>query len=269
MPLKFSMISSRKNKLFIALTGFFLTNAILAEIIGIKIFSLENLLALPPAQIPVFSDMVLDFNLTAGVVIWPVVFIITDLINEYFGKDAVKKVSFLACGLIAYAFIAIWATTQLPPATFWLEINKNQTPDGNFNINQSFNLIFSQGLGIIIGSIIAFLVGQILDAYIFSKIKSITNNRMLWLRATGSTFVSQLVDSFLVLFIAFYLLAGPNTQWPLQQVIAVCIINYLYKFGIAIILTPILYILHNIIDRYLKPEQQHSTQQEEILELQD
>jgi len=259
------MIASRKNKLFIALTGFFLTNAILAEIIGIKIFSLENLFSIPPAQITVFADMVLDFNLTAGVVIWPVVFIITDLINEYFGKEAVKKVSILACILISYVFVAIWATTQLPPAAFWLEINKNQTPDGNFNINQSFNLIFSQGLGIIVGSIFAFFIGQLLDAYIFSKIRTLTNNKMLWLRATGSTLISQFVDSFLVLFIAFYILAAPNTQWPIKQVIAVCFINYLYKFAIAILLTPALYVLHNIIDRYLKPEQVQINKQEDAL----
>jgi uncharacterized PurR-regulated membrane protein YhhQ (DUF165 family) len=85
---------SRKTNLFVILGALFLTNAILAEIIGVKIFSGEKTLGLDPVQWTFFGEFVLDFNLTAGAVIWPVVFITTDLINEYFGKKGVKKISF-------------------------------------------------------------------------------------------------------------------------------------------------------------------------------
>ncbi len=64
--------------------------------------------------------------------------------------------------------------------------------------------IFRQGLWIIIGSMVAFLIGQVLDVLVFHRIKKITGEKRIWLRATGSTLVSQLVDSFVVLFIAFY-----------------------------------------------------------------
>lgn len=251
--------------MFIILSGFFLTNAIIAEIIGVKIFSLEKTLSLPAAQIPLFADIVLDFNLTAGVVIWPVVFITTDLINEYYGKSAVKKISYLACFLIGYGFFAIWLARILSPADFWLDINKGHSSNNDFDINHSFNVVFKQGLNIIIGSLVAFLIGQILDAYVFARLKTMTKSKMLWLRATGSTLISQLVDSFVVLFIAFYLLAG-DLQWPLYQIFSVGIINYIYKFTIAILLTPMLYLVHSVIDRFLGQQKADTMVEEAILD---
>lgn len=242
--------AGRRTKLFIFLSGLFLTNALIAEIIGTKIFSLEKLLSLPAAQIPLPGSAPLDFNLTAGVVIWPVVFILTDVINEYFGQKGVKRISFLTAGFIAYSFVIIWAVTQLPPAQFWLDIN-GQTPDGQpFDINYAFSSIFLQGLGIIIGSLTAFLVGQLLDAYVFATIRKITGEGKIWLRATGSTLVSQLIDSVVVLFIAFYLFGN----WSFEQVVSVAIINYIYKFVVAIVLTPLLYVAHYFIDDYLAKE---------------
>lgn len=249
-PTHIPIHADKRNFLFIILSGIFITNALIAEVIGVKIFSLENLLDLPPAQIPLMEDLVLDFNLTAGVLIWPVVFITTDIINEYFGEDAVRKISIIAAILIAYGFIAIFITTKLPPATFWLEVNNAGQGGQPFDINYSYSRIFRQGLSIIIGSLTAFLIGQLLDAYIFHRIRRITKTRLLWLRATGSTIVSQFVDSFVVLFIAFYLLADEG-KWSLSQVISVGIINYIYKFGIAVLLTPLLYLAHSVIDRYL------------------
>ncbi|WP_163382242.1 queuosine precursor transporter [Cyclobacterium sp. SYSU L10401] len=238
---------SKKTNLFIILGGIFLTNAILAEIIGVKIFSGEATLGLAPANWTFFGDYVLDFNLTAGAVIWPVVFLTTDIINEYYGKKGVRKISFITAGLIAYVFIVITLVTGLPPASFWLEVNAND-PSGNpFNIDYAFNTIFRQGLGIIIGSLVAFLLGQLLDVFVFQKLRKITGAKMIWLRATGSTLVSQFIDSFVVLGIAFYVFGN----WSVEQVIAVGIINYIYKFSVAILLTPLLYVGHGLIDRYL------------------
>ncbi|UXP33958.1 queuosine precursor transporter [Reichenbachiella agarivorans] len=242
-----SNYQEKKNNLFLVLAGFFIMNALLAEILGVKIFSLEKLLQIPPAQISFFGQLTLDFNLTAGVILWPAVFLTTDIINEYFGKKGVRKISFITVGLIAFAFLLIYVITILPPADFWLDYN-NQDAKGNpFNIDYAYNLIFQQGLGIMVGSLFAFLVGQLLDVFVFQKLRKITGQKMIWLRATGSTLVSQFIDSFVVLFIAFYFWGN----WPIQQVLAVGVINYIYKFSIAIVLTPLLYVGHMGIDLYL------------------
>ncbi len=241
---------TRKINLFIILSSIFLTNAILAEIIGVKIFSAEKTLGFEPVNWSFFDQYILDFNLTAGVVIWPVVFLTTDIINEYFGKKGVRKISFITAGLIAYIFVVISLVTVLVPADFWLEVN-SKTPTGeNFDISFAFNSIFRQGLGIIIGSLTAFLIGQLIDVYVFQKLRKITGQKMIWLRATGSTLVSQFIDSFVVLGIAFYIFGN----WSISQIVAVGIINYIYKFGVAVLLTPLLYLGHGLIDRYLGKE---------------
>ncbi|KPQ19972.1 MAG: putative preQ0 transporter [Algoriphagus marincola HL-49] len=239
--------SSKKTNLFIILGSIFLTNAILAEIIGVKIFSAERTFGFEPVNWKFFGEYILDFNLTAGAVIWPIVFVTTDIINEYFGKKGVRKISFLTAGLIAYVFVVISVVTILVPADFWLDVNA-QTPSGDsFDISYAFNTIFRQGLGIIIGSLTAFLLGQLVDVFVFQKLRAVTGSKMIWLRATGSTLVSQFFDSFVVLGIAFYIFGN----WELSQVIAVGIINYVYKFSVAILLTPLLYLGHGLIDRYL------------------
>lgn len=237
----------KKTNLFIVLSAIFLTNVIIAEIIGVKIFSLEATMGFQPVQIKLFGDFVLDFNLTAGAVIWPVVFITTDVINEYFGKKGVRKISFLSAFLISYIFIIIFLVTKLIPASFWLDLN-NQDSEGNpFNINYAFQTIFRQGLGIIIGSLTAFLIAQLLDVFIFQRLRRLTGKKMIWLRATGSTLISQLIDSFIVLWIAFYAFGN----WSMSEILAVGTMNYIYKFVVAIVLTPLLYLAHFFIDRYL------------------
>jgi hypothetical protein len=237
----------QRQRLYIVLCAVFLTNAILAEMIGVKIFSLEALLGTKPAQIHLPFDFVLDFNLTVGVVVWPIVFVVSDIINEYFGKKGVKWISYLTAILITYVFAVVFTATELPPADFWLDINKEGENGQLFNINFAFAKIFRQGLGIIVGSITAFLIGQILDAHAFHWIKTMTGSKHLWLRATGSTLISQFVDSFVVLGVAFYILGN----WTLENVLAVGLINYIYKFVVAVLMIPVLYGVHFIIDGYL------------------
>jgi queuosine precursor transporter len=249
----------KKTKLFLVLCSIFLTNALLAEIIGVKIFSAEALLGVPGAQIPILPGFTLDFNLTAGVIIWPVVFITTDIINEYFGKDGVKRISLITVALILYMFLVITAITSLPPAQFWLEVNSKDAAGQAFNIDFAFNSIFRQGSGIIIGSVIAFLISQLLDASVFHWLRKLTGSQKIWLRATGSTLVSQLIDSFVVLIIAFYAFGN----WSMAQVVSVALINYIYKFTVAIVLTPILYIAHYFIDNYLGQDAKVVLQQAE------
>ncbi len=223
---------------------FFITNALLGEFAGTKVFSLEATLGLAPADLSFFGVEHLSFNLTAGVIAWPLVFVLTDIINEYFGRRGVRLISFITAGLIAYSFLIIYFTIKLAPAEFW----KFRIEEGEvLNMNFAYNAIFGQGLWIIVGSLVAFLVGQFLDVTVFEFFKSKTGSRKIWLRATGSTLVSQLIDSFVVLFIAFYIGAG----WSLSQVLAVCTMNYLYKAVIAVLSTPLVYLAHFAIDRYL------------------
>lgn len=240
-------LEQKKHRLFIALAGIFLTNALMAEMIGVKIFSGEGTLGLPPAGLNILG-FTMDFNLTAGAVIWPVVFITSDLINEYFGKPGVKRISYLAAFFIGYSFIVIFFTIKLPPAQWWLDANSLDPAGNYFDMNFAFNKILGQGQRIIIGSLAAFLLGQLVDVFVFQKLRKITGHKMLWLRATGSTLVSQFIDSFVVLYIAF---AGIFSN---QQLIAIGITNYIYKFSAAILLTPLIYVGHYVIDRYLGKE---------------
>jgi uncharacterized integral membrane protein (TIGR00697 family) len=245
-----SSFTHKKQQLYLVLSGIFVVNALLAELIGVKIFSVDQLMGLPG-------------NLTAGVLIWPAVFITTDIINEYFGRAGVLRISLLTAALLVYAFGVVFLTTKLPPAAFWLDANKVDGSGRPFDVNFAYQSIFRQGLGIIVGSLVAFLIGQVLDATIFQTLRRLTGSRLIWLRATGSTLVSQLVDSFVVLFVAFYLFGN----WTMAQVLSVANANYWYKFASALLLTPVLYLAHYLIDRYLGKEETVELQQEAVADV--
>lgn len=233
-----SLFTHKKQQLYLVLSAVFIVNALLAEIIGVKIFHVNGLLGLPES---------VPGDLTAGVLIWPVVFVTTDILNEYFGRKGVLRVSLLTAGLILYAFAIILATTELQPAAFWLDVNKVDAAGKPFNIDYAYQKIFRQGGNIIVGSIAAFIISQVLDATVFQTLRRITGSRLIWLRATGSTLISQLVDSFVVLYVAFHLFG----DWSMAQVLTVANNNYWYKFAAAVLLTPVLYLAHALIDRYL------------------
>jgi hypothetical protein len=242
---------TRKEKLYLILVCVFLANAIAAEFGGVKIFSVEKLFGISPVSLPIFGGIIFDFNLGVGALIWPFVFIISDLLNEYFGKKGVRQISFITAILISYLFIVVLSWTKLPPADFWLKVNGADGQGRPFDINYAYNTIFRQGLGIIVGSVAAFLVSQLIDVHTFHWFRKFTGHKHLWLRATGSTIISQLIDSFIILFIAFYLLGN----WSIMQVVQVGILQYTYKVIFAIGLTPVLYLVHFMIDRYLGKEE--------------
>ncbi len=238
----------KEGKLFIILSGFFISNALLAEFVGIKIFSLEKTLGFTPFDWSMFGVDGLGFNLTAGVLLWPVVFVMTDVINEYYGKKGVRQLSFLTVGLIIYAFIMIFLAINIAPNDWWqYQSGIDEKGIGIPDMNLAFKKIFGQGLWIIVGSLVAFLIGQLVDVYVFQGIKKYTGEAKVWLRATGSTLVSQFIDSFVVLIIAFYI----GADWPLTRVVAIGLMNYFYKFIMAILLTPVIYLVHHLIDQYL------------------
>jgi len=241
------LADDRATRLFIVLAGFFVTDALLAEFVGVKIFSLEQTLGIGDVQWSLFGVNG-TLNFTAGVIYWPIVFVLTDLINEYYGLRGVRLVSWMAVAFIGWAFIAAYVAISLSPAPFWVDANAQLgVPD----IQRAYALIFGQGMWTIAGSIIAFLVGQLIDITVFRRIRKITGERYLWLRATGSTAVSQLFDSFIVLYIAFVI--GPQ-KWPMTQFLAVGSVNYAYKMLAAIAMIPVLYLVHVGVRRYLGNE---------------
>jgi uncharacterized integral membrane protein (TIGR00697 family) len=243
-----NIIRDRPTRLFIILGAFFVANAIIAEIIGVKIFSLEDTLNIQKADFSLLKADHLSFSLSVGVIPWPVIFVMTDIINEYYGVKGVRFLSVLTAALIAFAFVIFYFAIHTSPDTsYWLSSNANAgVPD----MQAAFMAIFGQGMNIIVGSLTAFLLGQIADAFIFRRIKFLTGEKNIWMRATLSTLVSQLIDSFIVTYIAFYLFRGVSfgqcTAWALTA--------YTYKFVIAILFTPVVYIIHWMAEKYLGKE---------------
>lgn len=239
-----TLLANKANRLFLVLCGLFISNALIAEFIGGKIFSLEKTLGLNPVSFSLLGEQNLSFQLTAGVLLWPVVFIMTDIINEYYGMKGVRFLSYLTVSLIIMAFAAVYGAMLLSPADWWIGVNADKgVPD----MQKAFEALFGQGLWIIAGSVAAFLIGQLLDVAIFHRIKQVTGEGKIWLRATGSTLVSQWVDSFVVIFIAFYVGQG----WSFPKVLAIALVGYTYKFVVALLATPIIYLVHELIERYL------------------
>jgi queuosine precursor transporter len=239
--------AGRATRLFMALSGFFLANALIGEFVGVKIFALETTLGLQPFDWNLFGQTG-SLSFTAGVLVWPIVFVMTDVINEYFGVRGVRFISWLAVALIIYAFLAAYAAIHLAPTEWWIGVNREH---GVTNMQAAFVAIFGQGMWTIAGSVIAFLIGQLIDVTIFHRIRRITGERFVWLRSTGSTAISQLVDSFVVLYIAFVL--GPQ-HWSTERFLAVGTLNYAYKLTLAIALTPLIYGARRWIERYLGTE---------------
>ena len=238
----------RANRLFLVLAVFFVSNALLAEFIGVKIFALEDTLGLQPFEWNLFGQTG-SLNFTAGTLLWPIVFVMTDIVNEFYGKRGVRFISWLAVGVIVYGFVFAYLAISLAPAGWWVGVAGDQgVPD----YQKAFAAVFGQGLWTIGGSLVAFLVGQLIDVSVFHRIRRATGERAVWLRATGSTAVSQLVDSFVVLYIAFVL--GPQ-QWSTNLFLAVGTLNYAYKMLAAIALIPLLYLVRRGITAYLGRDQ--------------
>src|ERR1700712_5749410 len=166
-----NILKDKSTKLFIIFTAFFVANALIAECIGGKIFSLEKLFGLTPSHFSLLGQKDLSFNLTCGVLLWPLEFVMTDIVNEYYGPRAVKRISYTAVALITYGFLMFYFAMSVPPADFWYGTG---IQDGIPDMSKAFNGVFGQGMWIILGSLVAFLVSQIVDVTIFHKVKRYT-----------------------------------------------------------------------------------------------
>lgn len=214
------MLQTRKEIIFFILSGVFITSAIVAELISGKL-----------VHTPLFPVI-------AGLLPWPIVFLITDTLNEFYGKTAVKRLSWICMGLIGFAFLILILAVQLP------------TEKGSYLAHSEFQKVFGGALPIILGSITAFIVSQLLDVYLFGFFKKLTNGKYIWLRATGSTAISQLFDSYIVLIIGFWI---PG-NYTLGEVAILGITGYSMKLILAVLLTPFIYALHGIIRKLLMQE---------------
>ena len=239
-----SIIKDKPTRLFLILSGFFIANVIIAEVVGVKLFSLEETLGMAPANLTLLGESGLGFTLSAGTLTWPIVFIMTDIINEYYGFRGVKFLSILTAAIIGFAFIVFYAAIHLAPDNYWIGSQKqNGVPD----MQAGYAQILGQGMSIIFASLTAFLVGQMADATVFKKIKIITGEKGICMRATLSTLVSQLIDTFVVGYIYLYFSIG----FSFPRVTAIGLTGYSYKFIVAIICTPLVYLAHNLIESYL------------------
>lgn len=226
------MFQTRRDTVFIILSGFFITNAVVAELIGGKLI----LLGPWTADLGRNSLHIGPFTMSIGIIPWPVVFIITDLINEHFGKKGVRRLTFITTALIIYSFIILYVGMNIPAVSF-SPVNDEQ-----------FSAVFGQSMWIIVGSVSAFVISQLTDVLLFWFFKNLTKGKMIWLRATGSTVISQLIDTFIVAAIAFWL---PG-KISLTEYLNMASTGYTAKLLIAIIMTPLIYLGHAIIKAYLK-----------------
>lgn len=216
---------TKKQIVFTLLGGIFITNAIVAELIGGKLIGIG------------------PFILSVGILPWPIVFVVTDLINEYFGKEGVKKLTMLTTALILYTFLILFFAMQIPANSI------------SSVSNEAFQQVFGQSMWIIIGSIIAFVCSQLIDATLFVFFKKKTGDKMIWLRSTGSTVISQLFDSFIVAGIAFWLTGKVSTA----DYINMASTGYLFKLLLAVCLTPLIYLGHFAIKKYLQSNSSYSS----------
>ena len=240
-------IDNRGVRLFLILAALLVGNALVAEFVGVKIFSLEATLGIAPVNWHAFGESG-NLSFTTGVLLWPFVFILTDTINEYFGVRGVRFISYVASGVIAYAFLMAYLMISVAPAPWWVSVSvEHGVPD----MQAAFSNIFGQGLWTIGGSLTAFLIGQLIDVTVFHAIRKRTGERGVWVRATVSTVISQFIDSFVVLYIAFVL--GPQ-HWSISLFLAVGIVNFTYKFCAAIVMIPLLYVVRRWIEAYLGTE---------------
>ena len=221
---------SKGQRLFVILVGLFIAFLLMAELTGGKLF-----------QIP-FGFLGIDvFTMTLGVIPFPVTFIITDLLNEYYGRKGVRFATLLGMAALVFAYLLIVIDLQIPAASF------SPVTDS------AFQNVFANSGAIIFASMVAYLIGQLIDLQIFHAIRRRTGNRHIWLRATGSTVVSQLIDSFVVIWIAFGSGIGTETL-PLEQVLTIATTNFVYKLLVALAITPLIYLAHALIDRHLGRE---------------
>lgn len=219
------MTLDRRLTLFVTLAAIFTTSLLIGDVIGNKVTQ--------------FSLLGLPITLSVGFIPFPITFLLTDLLNEFYGKRAARVVTWIGFGMACFAFLVI-SVALLPP---WAPFT--QAPDYGGVTQVHFDNVFGGSRRILISSLIAYLFAQFTDIAIFHLIKARSHNRFLWLRATGSTIVSQLIDTVIIQSLAWYGLMSTG------ELINLITSSYFTKVGIAVGLTPLIYAGHALLERGL------------------
>jgi uncharacterized integral membrane protein (TIGR00697 family) len=223
--------------LFITLVAVFMTCLIVGDMIGGKLTSFE-----------LFGR---EWVFSVGQLAFPVTFILTDILNEFYGRKVVRRITFLAFFMVGLTFSLIYVADAMPWAPFTLD------PGWTGVTPKEFGVVFTQATQIQIASMLAFLIGNLTDISVFFLIKKATGNRMLWLRATGSTAVSQLIDTIVISGIIWFgvslrlgwppLIVAPKVTF--ETYVTIVLTSYLIKLTAAIVVTPVIYGLHELIEK--------------------
>lgn len=209
--------------LFVTLVAIFMTCLVVGDIIGGKVTS--------------FHLFGREWPFSVGQLAFPITFILTDILNEFYGRKVVRRVTFLAFVMVGLTFSIIYLAAAMP----WASMTKASDWDG---VTPSpFATIFTSATRIQLSSMVAFLIGNLTDISIFFVLKKATGNRMLWLRATGSTAVSQLIDTVIISALVF------AAKMTVDEWTNLVITTYVIKLGAAILITPVIYGLHELIER--------------------
>lgn len=211
-----------RQRVLLWLTGIFVTCLIVADFTGSKFFTFD-LFTLGGYRFVTHSVGMLSF---------PVVFLLTDLVNEYYGRAGARRLTWIGAGMGVLATLLALAARKMPVAA------SSPIPQA------AFDQVFGQSNRLYLASMVAFVLGQLADIWVFGRLKRLTGGRMVWLRATGSTVVSQLLDSFLVtaILLAGTVNAATGAPWSLAGILEVAATGYVLKFLIALALTPFIYL---------------------------
>lgn len=246
-----SLLQERRERVFLVLAGFFLCAMTLLNVIGITRF-----VQLGPMQLAV------------GVLAYPLTFLCTDLISELYGRARANFMVTVGLGLNGFILAVMWLGNTLPavepsaqpPWQMLALADPMGMPSGDSVSGQIelFTLIFAATTGAVFASMVAYVVAQYIDVFLFHWIKQKTNGKYLWLRNNGSTMVSQAVDSFAVISITFgaTILAG---EMGLKVALGLMLSNYLFKLFAAVVDTPIIYFLVAKLRPYLGLQSQEDT----------
>ena len=219
------MFLDKRHKLFLVLAGIFTTCLVVGDIIGGKL-----------VETKVFG---FDFTTTVGMVPFPVTFLLTDVLNEFYGKRAARFVTLVGFGMAVLAFTFIFIAGHIPFAAM------TRAADWGGVNEASFNNVFLGSQRMIVASLCAYLVSQFVDIGVFHLLKKVTGGRLLWLRASGSTAVSQLIDTITINFVAW------SGMMSAGKIVNIIYSAYGLKLLIAIGLTPLIYLCHSLVQRGL------------------
>jgi uncharacterized integral membrane protein (TIGR00697 family) len=258
-PIEASVLHARRERVFLVLAGFFLGTLAMLNILGITRF-------IKLAELTTADGTTLTFAIAIGVLPYPLTFLCTDFISEFYGRRRANFVVFVGLLLNLWVVFVMWLGGVLPgfesvdPATGEL------VRDAAGRLPVFFELR-ALTFGAVTASMIAYLAAQLCDVHVFHFWKRVTKGRMLWLRNNGSTMVSQLVDTTAVILIThYYAHALPvDPDQPLARQLALFIATgYAFKFAVAALDTVPFYLGVRWLSRYLEidPTKEHEFDRE-------